>query len=98
MPIPLRYVLDSSLRRIIPSYDPVDMVELEKLSQERFSICKSCEKFTEDTSTGMYKCNLCGCNLKFKIEKFYPFDGNGKAAFILRPNGEFITVCPEKKW
>jgi len=93
---PLKFILDPSLGRIVLSYEEVDMVELEKISQSRLDICKSCDNFIIDPS--MYKCQLCGCNLQSKIKRFYPFDAEGKAAIWLLPDGNFIPVCPLKKW
>jgi hypothetical protein len=98
MSIPLKFVLDPSVGRIVPSFDSVDMIELEKLGQERLKICQSCENFFSTEDPEIYTCDLCGCNLKYKIKKFYPFDGDGKASISLTPQGEYITVCPIKKW
>lgn len=98
MPLALKFIIDASLGRIVPDFSPVDMIELEKLSQERLQICKLCSEFISTEDPELYKCNSCGCNLRYKIKRFYPFDENNSAVFILKPDGTFINVCPLKKW
>lgn len=91
---PTGIIFDKNTRKVKFSFDPIDPVEVEKISQFRLNICHQCENLRKDK----LMCKLCGCSLLFRSRLIYPLDKDGKAFDIILENGEFNYVCRLKKW
>ena len=87
-------IWDKNTKKVKLSFDLVDPIEVEKLSQSRLNICSQCENLRKDK----LMCKLCGCNLLFKSRLIYSLDSEGKAYDIILENGEIQYICKLKKW
>ena len=91
--LPTGYTYDVATKIIRPSFEPVQIEDINILTERRISICRKCELFTSQGA-----CSFCGCGMGYKVTLVYPLDENGKAFHQVNHLGNYTYVCHLKKW